>query len=110
ALSLLPSLKLQRLASSPLFPSTTLFRSGCCPRRSRRKYDRFRGCRFHLGQRPRRARSLPHRLRPNGSTPAPRRSPAPGQRPQPRSEEHTSELQSREKLVCRLLLEKKNIK
>src|SRR5690606_41094514 len=27
---------------------------------------------------------------------------------QPRSEEHTSELQSRESLVCRLLLEKKN--
>src|SRR5690606_40409575 len=27
----------------------------------------------------------------------------------PRSEEHTSELQSREKLVCRLLLEKKKI-
>src|SRR5690606_40322404 len=27
----------------------------------------------------------------------------------PRSEEHTSELQSRENLVCRLLLEKKNI-
>src|SRR5690606_39772881 len=26
-----------------------------------------------------------------------------------RSEEHTSELQSREKLVCRLLLEKKNL-
>src|SRR5690606_41759218 len=30
------------------------------------------------------------------------------QRARPRSEEHTSELQSREKLVCRLLLEKKN--
>src|SRR5699024_11726283 len=29
--------------------------------------------------------------------------------PQPRSEEHTSELQSRFDLVCRLLLEKKNI-
>src|SRR5690606_40400948 len=29
-------------------------------------------------------------------------------RPQFRSEEHTSELQSRENLVCRLLLEKKN--
>src|SRR5690606_40056163 len=28
--------------------------------------------------------------------------------PRSRSEEHTSELQSREKLVCRLLLEKKN--
>src|SRR5947209_20558898 len=31
--------------------------------------------------------------------------PAPG--PRPRSEEHTSELQSRQYLVCRLLLEKK---
>src|SRR3712207_9303444 len=29
-------------------------------------------------------------------------------RPPPRSEEHTSELQSRQYLVCRLLLEKKN--
>src|SRR5690606_41968211 len=29
--------------------------------------------------------------------------------PDARSEEHTSELQSRENLVCRLLLEKKNI-
>src|SRR5690606_41263928 len=33
--------------------------------------------------------------------------PAPGLRFRLRSEEHTSELQSREKLVCRLLLEKK---
>src|SRR5690606_6526395 len=31
-----------------------------------------------------------------------------GRPPEPRSEEHTSELQSRENLVCRLLLEKKN--
>src|SRR5690606_39987354 len=30
------------------------------------------------------------------------------QQARPRSEEHTSELQSRENLVCRLLLEKKN--
>src|SRR3712207_7611832 len=29
-------------------------------------------------------------------------------RPTPRSEEHTSELQSRQYIVCRLLLEKKN--
>src|SRR5690606_39407609 len=29
---------------------------------------------------------------------------------QPRSEEHTSELQSRENLVCRLLLEKKKVR
>src|SRR2546428_9776089 len=34
-----------------------------------------------------------------------RRAPAPSP---PRSEEHTSELQSRSDLVCRLLLEKKN--
>src|SRR5699024_11543085 len=32
----------------------------------------------------------------------------PSQREQQRSEEHTSELQSRFELVCRLLLEKKN--
>src|SRR5207247_6728933 len=45
---------------------------------------------------------------------SPRRSglpepPSPDPRPRPRrSEEHTSELQSRVDLVCRLLLEKKN--
>src|SRR6266511_6333824 len=33
-----------------------------------------------------------------------------GTPPDPRSEEHTSELQSRENLVCRLLLEKKKRK
>src|SRR3712207_6918111 len=32
-----------------------------------------------------------------------------GVRARPRSEEHTSELQSRQYLVCRLLLEKKNL-
>src|SRR5690606_14848862 len=36
------------------------------------------------------------------------RNGAPGIPPETRSEEHTSELQSRENLVCRLLLEKKN--
>src|SRR5436305_7365514 len=38
------------------------------------------------------------------------RGPAPGDRDEPelRSEEHTSELQSRPHIVCRLLLEKKN--
>src|SRR3712207_8489098 len=43
--------------------------------------------------------------------PRPPRRPAAGDRPQrPRSEEHTSELQSRQYLVCRLLLEKKKKK
>src|SRR3712207_7447213 len=37
-------------------------------------------------------------------------TPRRGRRPPPRSEEHTSELQSRQYLVCRLLLEKKNNK
>src|SRR5690606_40313540 len=48
---------------------------------------------------------------PGGESPAPAGGAAPARpRRAPRSEEHTSELQSREKLVCRLLLEKKNIK
>src|SRR3712207_7808465 len=38
-----------------------------------------------------------------------RRSADSGRRRERRSEEHTSELQSRQYLVCRLLLEKKNI-
>src|SRR5690348_17875186 len=37
-----------------------------------------------------------------------RRKPEPADRRRPRSEEHTSELQSPVHLVCRLLLEKKN--
>src|SRR6266702_8991147 len=40
----------------------------------------------------------------------PRPRGAPGWRPKSRSEEHTSELQSRGHLVCRLLLEKKKNK
>src|SRR2546427_8816056 len=39
--------------------------------------------------------------------PPPAAAPAAPQRPAPRSEEHTSELQSQSNLVCRLLLEKK---
>src|SRR5260364_447946 len=41
---------------------------------------------------------------------APRCAPAGPARPRPRSEEHTSELQSPDHLVCRLLLEKKKKK
>src|SRR5690606_41320616 len=46
---------------------------------------------------PRRLRSTPFQASVASSTPS----------SNPRSEEHTSELQSREKLVCRLLLDKK---
>src|SRR3712207_9200354 len=55
-----------------------------------------------------------HRISPRRRRPAPRRRPRPGggglRGGEPairRSEEHTSELQSRQYLVCRLLLEKK---
>src|SRR5690606_41097028 len=51
-----------------------------------------------------------HRRR---TPPRPRRNRdgrGPGRPRRDRSEEHTSELQSRENLVCRLLLEKKNLK
>src|SRR5690606_41147686 len=47
---------------------------------------------------------------PWATPPARRSSPVPASSWPPRSEEHTSELQSRENLVCRLLLEKKKYK
>src|SRR5207302_4329664 len=69
---------------STLFPYTTLFRSPCANRG-------FRSC-LHC-----RPPWLVIRFFPLLSKPE-------------RSEEHTSELQSRENLVCRLLLEKKKNK
>src|SRR5690349_19196971 len=87
---------------SALVPYTTLFRSGteaCRPPRCR---DMVLACgaRRCPGAGRRRARHAGNRRR----CPA-RRNTFQG-RP-PRSEEHTSELQSRRDLVCRLLLEKK---
>src|SRR5437588_11768379 len=83
-------LMLRRPPRSTLFPYTTLFRSWArAPRRS--SFAICGSCfALSLGLRPAR--------------PAPRRAPA------PRSEEHTSELQSHSDLVCRLLLEKKKKK
>src|SRR3712207_9423279 len=72
------------------FPYTTLCRS-CRADRHRRRWT----CRRRLAPRP----TPPPRRRPGT---AGWRSPA---RWPPRSEEHTSELQSRQYLVCRLLLE-----
>src|SRR3712207_8500019 len=48
-------------------------------------------------------------FRPRADPPESRRPRAGPDRPARRSEEHTSELQSRQYLVCRLLLEKKKI-
>src|SRR5437588_1968539 len=83
-------LMIRRPPRSTLFPYTTLFRSGgpCAGRRR--------------GAIPR--RPVPNAARSCSTWPA---------RPlgrAPRSEEHTSELQSHSDLVCRLLLEKKKKK
>src|SRR3712207_7730012 len=81
-------LMIRRPPRSTLFPYTTLFRS-----------SRSRTNRLSLANR---SRSVPE---PDSS----RTSTLTGRSPvvHRRSEEHTSELQSRQYLVCRLLLEKK---
>src|SRR2546430_7007749 len=71
---------IRRPPRSTLFPYTTLFRSGRRRHRGGRRAVRGRG-----GAEPRGG----------------------GRGRRARSEEHTSELQSQSKLVCRLLLEKK---
>src|SRR3712207_7932170 len=86
---------IRRPPRSTLFPYTTLFRSGD-ELALAREQARHPGAepvehppdRRHLGR--------PGRLHPRGQVPRAERS-----------EEHTSELQSRQYLVCRLLLEKK---
>src|SRR5690606_41399662 len=94
-------LSMRRQPRSPLFPYTTLFRSSGPGQRGTAD-----------------ARALPRERPSVGQTSGrrveiwgvePRFDPLAGrrQRRSPRSEEHTSELQSRENLVCRLLLEKK---
>src|SRR5207302_6195633 len=81
-----------RPPESTLFPYTTLFRSRTVPAWPGLRLARRSRC---AGR---------------GAGRAPSAASAPGRRSRPRSEEHTSELLSRENLVCRLLLEKKNNK
>src|SRR3712207_7950501 len=77
---------IRRPPRSTLFPYTTLFRSAATGCRSRPTEEKAAG---------RSARAYVIRLWP------------PIWETRARSEEHTSELQSRQYLVCRLLLEKK---
>src|SRR3712207_7122295 len=98
-------LMIRRPPRSTLFPYTTLFRSrppltGPPARAGPGRWPSGARGRRRPGRPSRRSRRR-RRRRPPRSRP-PRR---PGRR---RSEEHTSELQSRQYLVCRLLLEKKN--
>src|SRR2546421_2463867 len=90
---------IRRPPRSTLFPYTTLFRSSPCRRRFATP-----GCET------RRSRSCWSRVSRNHSTDRRRKRLGTLVRAIPRSEEHTSELQSRSDLVCRLLLEKKKKK
>src|SRR3712207_7779513 len=91
---------IRRPPRSTLFPYTTLFRSADGGRAV--AADRLRQGRRPFWRRPRLApgRAGSRRLRDRRAHPC-------GGRREGRSEEHTSELQSRQYLVCRLLLEKK---
>src|SRR3712207_8083823 len=95
---------IRRPPRSTLFPYTTLFRSGCPRRLSRLLRTHAQGC----GRPTAGLDELPDRLRDDLAL-AEHRRPAQCRADHlpARSEEHTSELQSRQYLVCRLLLEKK---
>src|SRR3712207_7194671 len=84
---------IRRPPRSTLFPYTPLFRSN--PHRDPRARPPAGGAVGADGATASRLRLLSPAL-------------SADQRRTPRSEEHTSELQSRQYLVCRLLLEKKN--
>src|SRR2546422_1996951 len=90
---------IRRPPRSTLFPYTTLFRS-VLPGRPNKSTT--------MGRDKIKSSSL-HRVHEEHVEPLPPATPGGGRTPF-RSEEHTSELQSRLHLVCRLLLEKKKKK
>src|SRR3712207_8530020 len=97
---------IRRPPRSTLFPYTTLFRSS--------SYARVRdGCRRSISPRERESVCSPARQRGDSQREDNNQARETGGRGslsvrlRSRSEEHTSELQSRQYLVCRLLLEKK---
>src|SRR3712207_8114410 len=97
-------LMIRRPPRSTLFPYTTLFRS----RRRRDRRPRRHPAADRPPRRPRRRRRLALADLPLAAgRQRLRHQRLHRRRPAVRSEEHTSELQSRQYLVCRLLLEKK---
>src|SRR3712207_7948695 len=95
---------IRRPPRSTLFPYTTLFRSLIPSARSALSSGRMERIRYVVPS----ARVTSQEC---GGPPTRTRAGVPRSphvRPARRSEEHTSELQSRQYLVCRLLLEKKN--
>src|SRR3712207_7286546 len=99
---------IRRPPRSTLFPYTTLFRSG----HVEVGRDLALGEAVEVGQRQRllldRGQELQRLPHPLDVVPLSDAVPDPIDLGVGRSEEHTSELQSRQYLVCRLLLEKKN--
>src|SRR3712207_8905902 len=89
---------IRRPPRSTLFPYTTLFRSPLCAARLL-----VRGDDRAVDQGVLEIRLIRHPLEEAVEDPGPH----PAAEPLERSEEHTAELQSRQYLVCRLLLEKK---
>src|SRR3712207_8083717 len=97
-------LMIRRPPRSTLFPYTTLFRSrGRAPDPGAEPVERRAHHRTHAGTH----RAALGDVRGCGDEISPARSSAERTEAPRRSEEHTSELQSRQYLVCRLLLEKK---
>src|SRR2546429_5099998 len=95
---------IRRPPRSTLFPYTTLFRSPAGPGEASPVRDPVGGRRDLAGVRGTRDRTARADLRQAGGR---HQGAAAGEHRTARSEEHTSELQSRLHLVCRLLLEKK---
>src|SRR3712207_7354050 len=91
---------IRRPPRSTLFPYTTLFRSV-------REGDEVREGAADVYAESRQSVSTPARRLAGVPGSLPRRCPCGRSPGRGRSEEHTSELQSRQYLVCRLLLEKK---
>src|SRR3712207_7356793 len=101
---------IRRPPRSTLFPYTTLFRSPCMYRVTplTKAFSLLGANGRALGRRPTSGAERPRgRVRPLGRPAVVVRydTPVPGTLAVARSEEHTSELQSRQYLVCRLLLE-----
>src|SRR5206468_7474461 len=86
----------RRYPRSTLFPYTTLFRSHCDPA-------------VHVAAAQRHVKRDRVPVLPQQRSGASVEGPDPAVPAGDRSEEHTSELQSRSDLVCRLLLEKNNL-
>src|SRR2546426_7430063 len=102
---------IRRPPRSPLFPSPPLFRSARARRRleyPREELARRDPALALRAARPKAGLEGQHHRRQLGGRVGVREAPAHGAAV-PRSEEHTSELQSPCNLVCRLLLEKKKI-